>query len=276
MVHELTPRLLDAISGTGELLAAPLVAAAIRAAGVPSSPVDATELIVTTEQFGGAEPLVDATEAKTAARLRPADRSRRDPGGHRLHRRDRRWRADHARTRRIGLLGLDPRRGAERRRGLDLDRRQRRDDRESRRSAGGAIDGRDLVQRSVGARVLRRQGPALQDDPAGLPQAHPGAHPQQLQPVARRHARQRRRRHLDAWRQGGDLDPEGQPDCDQRHRHAGDTGHRRQGVRRRGRAAGERADDFAGLVREQHLLRHQLDRKRRASSAHCAPRSTSN
>ncbi len=31
MVHELTPRLLDAISGTGELLAAPLVAAAIEA-----------------------------------------------------------------------------------------------------------------------------------------------------------------------------------------------------------------------------------------------------
>jgi aspartate kinase len=71
MVHELTPRLLDAISGTGELLAAPLVAAAIRAAGRPSSPVEATELIVTTEQFGGAEPLPEATEAKTTARLRP-------------------------------------------------------------------------------------------------------------------------------------------------------------------------------------------------------------
>src|SRR3954471_20732308 len=72
MVHELTPRLLDAISGTGELLAAPLVAAAIRAAGRPSSPVPATELIVTTEQFGGAEPIADATEAKTSARLRPS------------------------------------------------------------------------------------------------------------------------------------------------------------------------------------------------------------
>jgi aspartokinase/homoserine dehydrogenase 1 len=33
MVHELTPRLLDAISGTGEMLAAPLVAAAIAARG---------------------------------------------------------------------------------------------------------------------------------------------------------------------------------------------------------------------------------------------------
>jgi bifunctional aspartokinase / homoserine dehydrogenase 1 len=71
MVHELTPRLLDAISGTGELLAAPLVAAAIRAAGRPASPVNATEVIVTTEQFGGAEPIDEATEAKAAARLRP-------------------------------------------------------------------------------------------------------------------------------------------------------------------------------------------------------------
>ena len=33
MVHELTPRLLDAISGTGEMLAAPLVAGAIAARG---------------------------------------------------------------------------------------------------------------------------------------------------------------------------------------------------------------------------------------------------
>jgi len=71
MVHELTPRLLDAISGTGEMLAAPLVAAAIGARGRASQAVDATELIVTTDQYGGAEPLMDATRVKTAARLRP-------------------------------------------------------------------------------------------------------------------------------------------------------------------------------------------------------------
>jgi aspartate kinase len=71
MVHELTPRLLDAISGTGEMLAAPLVAAAIRAQGGASTPVQATELIVTTDQFGGAEPIAEATQAKTEARLRP-------------------------------------------------------------------------------------------------------------------------------------------------------------------------------------------------------------
>jgi aspartate kinase len=71
MVHELTPRLLDAISGTGEMLAAPLLSAAIAAAGRPSQPVDATELIVTTDQFGSAEPLMDETRTRTRARLDP-------------------------------------------------------------------------------------------------------------------------------------------------------------------------------------------------------------
>jgi aspartate kinase len=71
MVHELTPRLLDAISGTGEMLAAPLVAAAIAARGKRSQAVDATELIVTTDQYGGAEPLMDETRVKTSARLKP-------------------------------------------------------------------------------------------------------------------------------------------------------------------------------------------------------------
>ncbi len=72
MVHELTPRLLDAISGIGEMLAAPLVAAAIAARGRASQAVDATELVVTTDQYGGAEPLMDETRRKTTARLQPA------------------------------------------------------------------------------------------------------------------------------------------------------------------------------------------------------------
>jgi aspartate kinase len=72
MVHELTPRLLDAISGTGEMLTAPLLSAAIAARGQASQPFDATDLIVTTDQFGGAEPLMDETRSKTQARLQPA------------------------------------------------------------------------------------------------------------------------------------------------------------------------------------------------------------
>jgi aspartate kinase len=71
MVHELTPRLLDAISGTGERLCAPLLAGAIAARGIKSEVVEATDLIVTNDQFGSAEPLADKTRAKTQECLRP-------------------------------------------------------------------------------------------------------------------------------------------------------------------------------------------------------------
>jgi aspartokinase/homoserine dehydrogenase 1 len=47
------------------------VAAAIARQGRPSSAVDATDVIVTTDQFGGAEPLMDETRAKAAAVLQP-------------------------------------------------------------------------------------------------------------------------------------------------------------------------------------------------------------
>ena len=172
MVHELTPRLLDAISGTGEMLAAPLVAAAIAARGKASQAVDATELIVTTDQYGGAEPLMDETRAKTARAPQARDRPRRHSRRHRIHRRDRRRRDDDARTRRVGLLGVDRRRRARCRRSVDLDRRRRRHDGEPVGSPRGADARGDFLQRSVRAGVLRRQGAALQDDPAGVPPAH--------------------------------------------------------------------------------------------------------
>ena len=72
MVHELTPRLLDAISGTGEMLMAPLLSAAIALRGRPSQAVEATGLIVTTDQFGSAEPLMENTRVRTRAQLQPA------------------------------------------------------------------------------------------------------------------------------------------------------------------------------------------------------------
>jgi aspartokinase/homoserine dehydrogenase 1 len=71
LVHELTPRLLDAISATGEMLSAPLLSAAIAALGPSSTAVEATELIVTTEHFGGAEPLMDPTRERVRACLLP-------------------------------------------------------------------------------------------------------------------------------------------------------------------------------------------------------------
>jgi len=71
LLRELTPRTLDAISGLGERLCAPLVAAALSEIGVASVPLDATELIVTDSYYGGAEPLDDPTRARCQARVIP-------------------------------------------------------------------------------------------------------------------------------------------------------------------------------------------------------------
>ncbi len=71
MVHELTPRLLDVISGTGERLCAPLLAGAITARGGRAEAVEATELIVTTDHYGSAEPIMEKTRPRTQAKLGP-------------------------------------------------------------------------------------------------------------------------------------------------------------------------------------------------------------
>lgn len=71
LVRELTPRTMDVISGMGETLCAPLLSGAIAARGQASSVVDATQLIVTDDQFGNAEPLLAETGTKTRAVLLP-------------------------------------------------------------------------------------------------------------------------------------------------------------------------------------------------------------
>lgn len=69
MVRELTPRLLDAISGTGERMSAPLLAGAIASLGIESEAIEATSLITTDDNFGSAEPLMDKTRARSQAIL---------------------------------------------------------------------------------------------------------------------------------------------------------------------------------------------------------------
>jgi aspartate kinase len=71
MVRELTPRTLDAISGLGEMMCAPILSCAIAERGLASRPVEATELIVTDDQFGQAEPLMAETRQRTRDRLTP-------------------------------------------------------------------------------------------------------------------------------------------------------------------------------------------------------------
>ena len=71
LLRELTPRTLDLISSLGERMSAPMVAAALSELGIPSEAVDATELIVTDDYHGGAEPNMEATRQRSKARLQP-------------------------------------------------------------------------------------------------------------------------------------------------------------------------------------------------------------
>jgi len=68
---ELTPRGLDVVSGLGERLSSRVTAAAMRSQGLKANTVEATELIVTDGNFGGAGPLFEETSAKTRAKLLP-------------------------------------------------------------------------------------------------------------------------------------------------------------------------------------------------------------
>lgn len=71
LLRELTPRALDTISGMGERLSTPLLAAALNELGVSGVPVSATEVIVTDPHHGRAEPLMDHTRERAEKRLRP-------------------------------------------------------------------------------------------------------------------------------------------------------------------------------------------------------------
>ncbi|PJF46137.1 MAG: aspartate kinase, partial [Candidatus Thermofonsia Clade 3 bacterium] len=71
VLGELTPRGLDVVSGLGERMAAPLLAAVLRAHGVRAEAIDATELIVTDNAFGSAAPITHLTEARCKERLLP-------------------------------------------------------------------------------------------------------------------------------------------------------------------------------------------------------------
>ncbi len=71
VLGELTPRGLDVVSGLGERLSVKIVAAAMRARGLAAEAVEASELIVTDDHFGAANPLMQKTREKTRARLLP-------------------------------------------------------------------------------------------------------------------------------------------------------------------------------------------------------------
>ncbi len=75
----LTPRTLDAIAAQGELLSAPIVAAALRARGVATEVVDPRQLMITDDAFGRAEPQHEAIAAAARERVLPLLREGRLP-----------------------------------------------------------------------------------------------------------------------------------------------------------------------------------------------------
>jgi bifunctional aspartokinase / homoserine dehydrogenase 1 len=71
ILGELTDRGLAVISGLGERLMAPLLAAAMQSRGLPAQFVDAGELIVTDDNYISATPQMDTTRAQARQRLLP-------------------------------------------------------------------------------------------------------------------------------------------------------------------------------------------------------------
>ncbi|MCP4941919.1 MAG: aspartate kinase, partial [Planctomycetaceae bacterium] len=71
VLGELSPRALDAIGGMGEQMSIRVLAAYLREQGHEAESIDATELIVTDNNFQSATPDFAATEIKAEERIRP-------------------------------------------------------------------------------------------------------------------------------------------------------------------------------------------------------------
>lgn len=69
VLGEISPRAADAIGGMGEQMSVRLVAAYLNEVGLPAEAIDATELIVTDDNFTSAVPLIEQTNVKTRARI---------------------------------------------------------------------------------------------------------------------------------------------------------------------------------------------------------------
>lgn len=73
LLREASPRTLDAIAGYGERTSSRIVAAALRAGGVPAEAVDARGLIETDDRFGAARVDLEATRARVRRHFDAAD-----------------------------------------------------------------------------------------------------------------------------------------------------------------------------------------------------------
>lgn len=71
LAGEVSPALQDSISGAGERLSAPILAATLTDGGTPAEAIEATELVRTTGYHGAADPLMQATRDACQTGLRP-------------------------------------------------------------------------------------------------------------------------------------------------------------------------------------------------------------
>ena len=71
-LRDASPRTRDAIAAFGELLSSRIVEAACVAAGLPALWIDPRRVLLTTDGFGAALPLMEETTAAAARQLRPA------------------------------------------------------------------------------------------------------------------------------------------------------------------------------------------------------------
>ena len=179
-LHEVSPRLFDAIAATGELASSRMVAAALAEAGVPAAWVDARQVMrhrrgVHLRRARHGRHL----RARRSSAIAPVSGARRGGGPRRLHRlppptASRRRSAAAARTTRPrssarvstsseiqiwtdvdGMLTADPRVVPQPR-------------------ARAAV----VVRRGLRAGLLRREGAASEHDSAGGVEEHPGPHPE--------------------------------------------------------------------------------------------------
>jgi aspartokinase/homoserine dehydrogenase 1 len=71
VLGEASPRALDAIASLGERMSAPLVAAALNEAGIPTSAVDTREVVVTDNVYQSASPDMEATRQRADEVIKP-------------------------------------------------------------------------------------------------------------------------------------------------------------------------------------------------------------
>ena len=71
LLHECSPRSMDAILSYGERVSAPIVAALLSKRGIASEALSAEGLIITDDAFGHANPLMELTRERVATQLLP-------------------------------------------------------------------------------------------------------------------------------------------------------------------------------------------------------------